>query len=192
MTTSVSDAADLRRADVNRIRLEVAVSNMAQGLCMFDSEQRLVICNDQYAKLYQLPPELLRQGTAHDDIVAYRAAHGMRWTGGSEAFRRRNVARLSRGEVGVETVELRTGRVVEVRHQPMDDGGWVATHTDITDLMNQREALRIQNLRFNAAISNMSQGLSMFDHDGKLVVSNSRFAEIFKLPPLASGDGHQL
>ncbi len=183
MTTIPSDVAGARQAeDVQSIRLEAAVNNMAQGLCMFDTNQRLVICNQQYATLYQLPPELLRSGTPHDDIVAYRAAHGMQWTGGSEAFRRRNDARLARREVGIETVELKTGRVVEVRHQPMKDGGWVATHTDITDVKNQEKALRVQNLRFEAAISNMSQGLCMFDRDRKLVVSNDRFAEIYKLP----------
>ena len=41
--------------------------------------------------------------------------------------------------------------------------------------------LRIQNMRFEAAVNNMSQGLIFFDKDGRLIISNTRFAEQFKL-----------
>ncbi|MEO8668583.1 MAG: EAL domain-containing protein [Bauldia sp.] len=155
---------------------------MAQGLCLFDADRRLVICNQQYVDIYELPSELAQPGTQHEDIVNYRLAHGMRWDGGAEAFIRRNDARLAGSEVGIEIVELSNGRVVQVRHQPISVGGWVATHTDITDLRNREKELSLQNLRFDAAINNMSQGLSMFDGERRLVVSNARFAEIYGLP----------
>ena len=38
------------------------------------------------------------------------------------------------------TVELMDGRTIYISHQPMPDGGWVATHEDITDLKNKRTA----------------------------------------------------
>ena len=37
-------------------------------------------------------------------------------------------------------------------------------------------------MQFDAALNNMAQGLLMYDRDGKLVISNRRFAELFKLP----------
>jgi len=42
--------------------------------------------------------------------------------------------------------------------------------------------LEVQNLRFKAALDNMSQGLALFDAEGRLVVCNRRYAEIFQLP----------
>jgi diguanylate cyclase (GGDEF)-like protein len=42
--------------------------------------------------------------------------------------------------------------------------------------------LRFANLRFDAALSNMAQGLLMFNGDGKLIISNRRFAELFGAP----------
>ncbi len=42
--------------------------------------------------------------------------------------------------------------------------------------------LAIQNARFSAALSNMSQALSMFNSADRLVVSNSRHAEMFGMP----------
>jgi hypothetical protein len=42
--------------------------------------------------------------------------------------------------------------------------------------------LRFANLRLDAALSNMAQGLLMFNGDGKLIISNRRFAELFGAP----------
>jgi hypothetical protein len=46
-------------------------------LCMFDAEKRLVVCNGRYAKMYQLPPELLKAGTSHHEIIKHRIANGI-------------------------------------------------------------------------------------------------------------------
>src|SRR5436309_2903882 len=62
---------------LQNLRFDAALANMGEGLCMFDGEKRLVVCNDRYAKLYQLPPELLQVGTPHGAIIAHRVAHGI-------------------------------------------------------------------------------------------------------------------
>src|SRR5688572_10126065 len=40
-----------------------ALDSMSQGLCMFDAEKRLIVCNERYAELYRLAPELMQPGT---------------------------------------------------------------------------------------------------------------------------------
>ena len=53
-----------------------------------------------------------------------------------------------------------------------------------TAALRDREAeLRAQNLRFDAAINNMSQGLLMFDAQGRLAIHNRRYLEVYRLPP---------
>ena len=37
----------------------------------------LVVCNDRYAKMYRLPPELLKPGTPHREIIKHRIANGI-------------------------------------------------------------------------------------------------------------------
>ena len=58
-------------------RFKAALGNMGEGLCMFDAEKRLVICNERYGKMYQLPPDLLQVGTPHSAIIAHRVSHGI-------------------------------------------------------------------------------------------------------------------
>ena len=71
----------------------------------------------------------------------------------------------------------------------MKDGGWVATHEDITEkqraeamLIANSAELKRANERFDVAISNMSQGLCLFDADKNLVISNRRYQEMYGLP----------
>jgi diguanylate cyclase (GGDEF)-like protein len=172
-------AADQRR---NMIRFEAAVRNISEGLCMFDADSKLVISNERYASIYGLPPELTQPGTAHGSIVEYRLGHGMQPVG-AEGYVVQHEELLREGAAGVITVSLGNGRVISIRHQPIADGGWVATHHDITDEITRAQELQLQNLHFETALDNMRQGLCMFDRDKRLIVSNRRYAEMYEIPP---------
>ncbi len=50
---------------------EIALNNMARGLSMFDDQQRLVVCNNLYREIFDLPKELTEPGTPFADIIAY-------------------------------------------------------------------------------------------------------------------------
>jgi diguanylate cyclase (GGDEF)-like protein len=78
--------------------------------------------------------------------------------------------------------------VIDIQRTATPDGGWVATHEDITvqrraEQMLAEKAAELEgtNLRFDAALNNMSQGLCMFDAEQKVVVSNARYGEIYQL-----------
>jgi diguanylate cyclase (GGDEF)-like protein len=172
-------AAEQRR---NMIRFEAAVRNISEGLSMFDAESKLVICNERYASIYGLPPELTKPGTAHGSIVEYRLAHGMQPVG-AEGYLAQHEELLREAAAGVITVSLGNGRLISIRHQPIADGGWVATHHDVTDEISRATELQLQSLRFETALDNMRQGLCMFDRDKRLIVSNRRYAEMYDIPP---------
>ena len=59
---------------IQNARFNAALNNMTQGLCMFDADRRLVVCNEPYARMYALPPELLKVGTPHKTIIAHRVS----------------------------------------------------------------------------------------------------------------------
>ena len=68
-----------RELERQNIRLDAAVNNISQGLCMYDPKGRLVICNHPYQRIYNLPEHLLKPGTQLDDILGYpHASSGSR------------------------------------------------------------------------------------------------------------------
>ena len=63
-----------RRAQARLLRS--ALNNMTQGLCMFDSTSRLILCNGRYIEMYQLRPEHARAGVPLRELLDYRIAAG--------------------------------------------------------------------------------------------------------------------
>ena len=51
-------------------RLQTALTNMSQGLCLFDPDQRVVVANRRYAEIYGLRPDQLKPGTTLRDILS--------------------------------------------------------------------------------------------------------------------------
>jgi diguanylate cyclase (GGDEF)-like protein len=138
-----SEIMQKRKRELERqnLRLDAAVNNISQGLCMYDPKGRLVICNEPYQRIYNLPPHLLRPGTQLDDILGYLFDGGMHAGANREEYIswRREV--IARGEHAKNIHEL-DGRIIMMQHHPMKDGGWVTTHEDVTEQRQQEERIR--------------------------------------------------
>jgi methyl-accepting chemotaxis protein len=125
-----------RRLSLHNRRMRVALNNMSQGLCMFDRNERLVVCNKRYMELYSLSPDVAKTGRALADLLEYRIANGT-FARDPDDYRRELLAAMRQGDTTSNEVKSANGRVISIINQPMPDGGWVATHEDITQ---RREA----------------------------------------------------
>ena len=125
--------ASMRRAmAIQAQRIRTAVNHLSQGLCMFDAEQRLLFCNEQYLRMYGLSPKQVKPGVFLSEMMALRRASGS-FTGDASAYQRELAAEISAGKsLNSETV-LADGRLVAMRNRPLPAGGWVSTHEDITE-----------------------------------------------------------
>ena len=128
-TYANAPAVGLAKADLLRAVLE----NLAQGVCFFDRNGRLIIANRRYAEIYGLSPEDIPSGTSLRDIVTQRYLVGSIPEMSADAFLHWRAQVIRTAEESDSVVELRNGRVIAIRHQPLADGGWVATHEDITE-----------------------------------------------------------
>jgi PAS domain-containing protein len=57
-------------------KLDAALNNMSHGLCMFGPDNRLLLWNDRYVKMYKLAPDRLRVGSTLDEMLEARKAAG--------------------------------------------------------------------------------------------------------------------
>ena len=139
---------------IQNLQFDAALKNMSQGLCMFNREQRLLVCNKQYAELYGLPCELTQPGTTLQSIVWHRAAAGL-YTNDDYV---RDVFSITADNVPVTRItELGDGRAIMIKHQPMLDGGFVATHEDITEQRNIEA--RIKHMAHHDALTDLPNRL---------------------------------
>lgn len=114
---------------------DIALNNMARGLSMFDGEQRLLVCNRRFQELYDLPSELCQPGTPLEAILRHHLARGE--TGDARLALRhwlnRYVELVRGGEPFSLTVRMSASRTLQIAHQPLEDGGCVAVHEDVTE-----------------------------------------------------------
>jgi len=114
-------------------RFRAALANMAQGLCMWDGQKRLVVWNDRFAQLYKVPERLLKVGTAYEDIVAFRIAASLSTTSDDPRVKARVAELVGLPPSASRTEELPDGRCILLTRQPMEGGGWVTLIEDITE-----------------------------------------------------------
>jgi len=116
--------------------LRVTFDNMQHGVLMFDREQKLAAWNRQVMQLLDLPETLLAGEPRFSDFVRFLADRGEYGLTGGEAEAQRLVAAAAQHATFERTRP--NGTVLEIRHNPLPEGGIVIIYTDIT-AAKQRE-----------------------------------------------------
>jgi diguanylate cyclase (GGDEF)-like protein len=147
-------------AQLNR-RIDVALNNMTHGLCMFDAEQRLIVCNATYVQMYGLSPDYARPGTTLQCIEGYCSELGTGPIASPEQVSAAAAAQAAR-ESSAFTQELMDGRIIAVSQRPMPDGGWVAVHEDVTE--RRRAEAKIAHLARHDLLTNLPNRVLFREH----------------------------
>ncbi|MCV3210364.1 EAL domain-containing protein [Mesorhizobium sp. YC-39] len=163
-------------------RFSAAVENMSHGLCMFDADERMIICNGNYLSIFCLDAEIVRPGIRFFDILQHSVDIGVASQSAAELYAIRKPY-IDQAKPSTYEETLSDGRIIDISHRPLASGGWVSIYEDITVQRRAEQELKEQHRRFDAALANMSQGLLMYDADGKLIVRNERFLELYHVTP---------
>jgi methyl-accepting chemotaxis protein/PAS domain-containing protein len=136
----------------NRARLEVArvaLNNMTQGLCMFDSAARLALCNMRYIEMHGLRREQLRAGMPLRELLVLRTQTGT-FADDPDRYVAACLEQVAAGRTEARSIKFEDGRVVALVSRPLPSGGWVTTHSDITQQLameEERDSLRQREQR---------------------------------------------
>jgi diguanylate cyclase (GGDEF)-like protein len=103
---------------------------MSQGLCVFDAMQRVVLCNERYARMYGLSRDEVAPGTSLRQIIASRIGAGVFAGANPEEYMRERLAPVVTASNNIQ--ELSDGRSIAISRRPLPGGGWITTHEDVT------------------------------------------------------------
>jgi diguanylate cyclase (GGDEF)-like protein len=133
-------------------RFDTALSNMLQGLMMFDQDDKLLVANRRFARLFGLPDDALKSGMTYQEMTECVIAIGNVTAGDMEGVRHWRSDQINRNSLLASTYELSDGRTFMISHQPMESG-WLATYEDITE--RRAAESRIAHMAHHDALTNL-------------------------------------
>jgi diguanylate cyclase (GGDEF)-like protein len=114
-------------------QLQVTLGNISQGVSFFGCDMRLIVSNRRFAEIYRVDPDRIVPGVTLSDIVAMRVAAGAGPLRAAEEYVAMVAAVPDHGQDRSVNARLKDGRTIAIQQRRMEDGGWVATHEDITE-----------------------------------------------------------
>ena len=128
-----------RSADAGLSR---SLEHLPQGVVIIDADLRLVAWNSRYLDLFRFPPDLIHVGRPIEDVFRYNARRGLLGPGPVEEAIQRRLDHLRSGKPHMRESEKEDGVVLEIRGNPLPDGGFVTSYADITSYKTAARELR--------------------------------------------------
>lgn len=135
-------------------KLDAALNNMSQGLCMFDKDERLVVCNDRYLDLYGLASEQMKPGATLREVLELKKRSGTEQGLDIDEFLQELRIWRSKRTSAHLNVPLSDGRIISVCRQPVLGGGWISTHEDVTE--QRRSEARIAHMARHDSLTDLA------------------------------------
>ncbi|MCB9992173.1 MAG: EAL domain-containing protein [Hyphomicrobiaceae bacterium] len=143
-------------------RIEIAVEEMALGLCIVGPDNKMQFCNAKFSELYELPDHQVHAGMDLNEIAALDQMAGLQVV--EEDIPMSDlVGRLGDYDTSIHrTLKLASGRYIAVQLQPMPGGGFVSTHLDITEQKASED--RIRHMAGHDPLTDLPNRANFSDH----------------------------
>ncbi|WP_068087631.1 PAS domain-containing sensor histidine kinase [Polycladidibacter stylochi] len=131
------------------LRLRDAIESIGEAFVLWDSENRLVMCNSNYRQLHCLPEDVIKVGTPYETVMAVAR---------QPIITTQPVSDDTQNECESSyEAELDDGRWLQISERRTKDGGFVSVGTNITPLKRHEEKLLDSERRLTATVLDLRQ-----------------------------------
>jgi PAS domain-containing protein len=153
------------------------------AIAVFGADRKLSRHNRAYAELWSLPEEWLDTSPSYDDIL--NRLREKRRLPEQRNFMDWKKTQLDAfdglGRRAEQTWHLPRGKSVRIVTRPHLQGGLVVLCEDISEHLRLESSLNLLTQVQKATLDTLDEGVAIFGTDGRLVLHNSVFAQMWKL-----------
>ncbi|MBL6080427.1 PAS-domain containing protein [Belnapia sp. T18] len=170
--------------------LQLMLDNIRHGISYFGPDRRLIACNRLAEELVGEDGRVpLRPGDSLETIVDRSAVVGSFGTAEETAAIKQARIHLDRSKPDRYLRRTGGGRLVEISSNPAPNGGFVVTHSDVTELLEAQEAAAARGAQIQLMMDSMLHGIALFDRKHRLVTANLLAARLNGLDAAAFEPG---
>lgn len=175
----IRDISERDTAERKDARIGRAIENLAEGLAFYDTDDRLIFCNEEYRRLRPAIRDLVKPGVRFEDLVWAHAERGAipEAKGRVKAYVRERMIQHRNLKTPIIR-ELTDGIWFIIKEGRTPDGGTYAITTDITQLKRREEKLHRTEEQFRDAVAALQEGFALYDKDDRLVLFNEEYRRL--------------
>jgi signal transduction histidine kinase len=171
--------------------LRDTLDRLPVGIVLYDAEQKLIWANASYAATAGVDKALLTPGRSLAEIIRAFAEQGAYGPGDAEDFVTSALA-IDRTRSSCRTRRVPDGRSIDVRYEPLPDGGHVICVMDVTPLIEAESQARLRALEIDTVLARLRTGVCVYGADQRVKLKNRRYEELLGLPLDAVQPGMQV
>ena len=173
--------AQTAAAESERI-LRSAIEALDQGFVLFDPQDRLVMCNEQYRQFRPATAAHIVPGARFEDIIREGVLNGElpEAIGREDEWMAERMAQHSQPTLDI-VPRVSSGRVLRVLERSTPDGYRVGFRIDVTEFINAREAADEKERILRSSIDALGEAFVLYDPDDRLVFCNERYKQVYPI-----------
>jgi len=124
----------------NQDMIIASFESISSGVSVVDEDLKIVSWNRRYEEIFDYPEGFLKVGLSVSELVRFNALRGKFGTGSPQEQIRRRIDHLRSGKP-YRVVRNHGENVIEIRGNPLPNGGYVTTYDDISEFIDAQEKL---------------------------------------------------
>jgi signal transduction histidine kinase len=146
--------------EFNRTLLRATLEHLSQGVSVVDRNLRLIAWNQGYIDLFKYPSGFITLGRPIEDVIQFNAQRGLLGPGAFTDKITRRIGYMQQGQAYAHERELPDGTVIEIRGNPMPDGGFVTSYLDVTAYKRAQQELEVINETLESRVAERTAELT--------------------------------
>ncbi|MEE4454582.1 EAL domain-containing protein [Novosphingobium resinovorum] len=172
--TEIKQAQDALAATTER--LDMALDHMLQGLCMFDGEERLVLANPAFYRIWSISTTQWKPGATLAEMVHAGCFAAGLGPADTLTMIRQSVRRaIEAGGTPSWTLEVNDDLVLAITESPVPGGGWIATFEDIT--AQRHSEAKIAHMAMHDALTGLPNRTRFYQGLDEMIAESGRSSD---------------